>query len=171
MKHPHHNQPLPEDPDAPPSKSQIKRELHQLQELGRELVELPASRLSRLNLSDGLREAVELGRRIHAHGGRKRQIMFIGKLLRDEDAVAIRTQMEQLAKPDRQATEHLHRLEALRDQLLEDDNALTELLTRHPQADRQQLRQLIRQARNEKSQDSSPRAYRALFRFLKELSD
>lgn len=151
------------------SKSQLKRESHALTELGRELVELPQSKLERIPLDDQLSEAVALARRISERGGRKRQIQYIGKLLRKSDADPIVAAMEQLKSEHLQENARLHRLERWRDRLIEEgDSALGELLAEHPDADRQHLRQLLRNAQREKQQNKPPKAARELFKYLRD---
>lgn len=163
------------DPDHPehaiPSKSQRKRDAQALQALGEQLVALPAAQLDALDLPEALREAVGLARTMDARGARKRQLKFIGRLLRETDPEPIRAALEALHRKDRQQAQHFQRLEALRERLLsEGDEALTEFLQAHPHADRQHLRQLIRQARLEREQNRAPRSVRALFRLLRELT-
>ena len=165
--------------DRGPSKSQIKREMHALLDLGKELVELPTDRLKQLPLSERLYDEIRAAQRITSHGGRRRQIHFVGKLMRDADAEAIRQQLDEWANGSRQQTAHMHRLEALRDRLLADDDALTALLNDHPEADSQHLRTLVRQGRKEaaanaallQGQDPQRKHYRALFQALKTLLD
>lgn len=154
-----------------PSKSQRKRDMLALTELGAQLVELPASKLARLPLDDRLLHAIQECQAINKHGGRKRQLKFIGKLMREADADAIRDALEQLAAPHRESVRAFHRVEHWRDRLLDDgDPALAELLDEHPDADRQQLRQLLRNARNHKlSEAKQKQAARELFRYLRDL--
>src|SRR5690606_40714503 len=106
--------------------------------------------LKQLPLSERLYEAIREAQRITSHGGRRRQVHFVGKLMRDAPAEAIRQQLEEWSKGSRQQTAHMHRLEALRDRLLADDDALTELLAQHPEADSQHLRTLVRQGRKDR---------------------
>lgn len=165
--------------DRGPSKSQVKREMHALLDLGKELVELPTDRLKQLPLADRLYEAIREAQRISSHGGRRRQVHFVGKLMRDADADAIRKQLDEWANGSREQTAHMHRLEALRDRLLVDDDALTALLKDHPDADIQHLRTLVRQGRKEaannaallQGQEPQRKHYRALFQALKTLLD
>jgi len=152
------------------SKSQLKRESHALTDLGKELVELPQSKLDTIPLDDQLKEAVALARRITERGGRKRQLQYLGKLLRNSDAEPIIAAMETLRTAHLQENARLHRLEQWRDRLLEEgDSALGELLDQHPTVDRQHLRQLLRNAQNERKQNKPPKAARELFRYLREL--
>ena len=158
----------------PPSKSQLKREAEAAQELGKELVELPAARFAamtaKLDLPEDLREALVACRAIHARGGRKRQLQYIGKLMRAIDTSTIRQALEGLAGKDRAEAAELHRLERWRERLIaEGDSALAELLDEYPMAERQSLRQLVMKARKEQDAGQAPAAARALFRALREL--
>lgn len=159
-----------------PSKSQLKRDAEAVQALGRELVELPPARyaavMSKLDLPENLREAIEACRAIHARGGRKRQLQYIGKLMRGVDPEPVRRALAALAGHDAAETAALHRLERWRERLIEEgDAALAELLDEYPLADRQQLRQLVMKARKEREAGQSPAAARALFRALRELAE
>lgn len=112
--------------------------------------------------------------RITSHGARKRQVAFLAKQMRklDEDVLdAIRDAMSKDGEAARKETAAMHRIEALRDALLGDhgDDAMTELLAAHPEADRQHLRQLVRNAHEERKRNKPPRAFRELFRELKAL--
>lgn len=160
------------DIDNRPSRSQLKRDAEALQDLGLALVELPQAKLDRIELPEQLREAIDLARRITAHGGKRRQMQFIGKLMRKLDAEPIRAQLEAMQQADRRAAQRFHLLEALRDKLIaEGDDALGELLERYPTADRQHLRQLVRQAQQERDKNKPPASARSLFRYLRELDE
>lgn len=161
-----------ERPEERPSKSQLRREAEELQALGQELVELPASALNAMPLPDALREAVMLARSITAHGGRRRQLQYIGKLMREVDAAPIRAALEQRGRQSRAAAQQFHQLEQLRDRLLQEgDSVVDEVCARHPQAERQRLRQLLRQARKERELQQPPKSARQLFRYLRELEE
>lgn len=161
-----------EDLPLPPSKSQRKRDMHALQDLGRQLVELPAAALKRIELPDRLREAVDLARSIKAHGGRKRQLQYIGKLMREIDAEPIRAALEHRTHQAREDAHRFHRLEELRDRLLaEGDDAVEAVCEQFPGVERQRLRQLVRQAIKEKEQEKPPKSARQLFRYLRELAE
>jgi ribosome-associated protein len=169
-----HDEDQYEDEFEPPSKSQLKRNAEALQEMGKTLVELPAARfaamMAKLDLPEDLREALTICRAIHARGGRKRQLQYIGKLMRGIDAEPIRSALEGLVGKDRAETALLHRLEHWRERLIaEGDTALAELLDEFPMAERQSLRQLVMKARKEQEAGQPPAAARALFRALREL--
>ncbi|HEB98237.1 MAG TPA: DUF615 domain-containing protein [Thiotrichales bacterium] len=157
--------------EAPPSKTRRKREADALQALGETLVGLPEARLAAIELPDRLREAVMEARRIKARGGRRRQLQYIGKLMRSIDADPIRAALDDFTRQNRRAARAFRQLEALRDQLIaEGDAALGEVLERFPHCDRQHLRQLMRQARKDQAADKTA-GLRALFRYLRELSE
>jgi len=154
-----------------PNKSEIKRENAALEELGQELVNLPDERLNKLALSPDLLEAVKLARSIAKHHGAfKRQRKFIAKLLRDQDAASIRGQLEGQQQQSARETYQLHIIERWRDRLLNgDDRDLNALIAEHKDADRQKLRQLIRDAHKELQAVAPPRSARLLFKYLREL--
>ena len=160
-----------------PSKSQVKREMHALLDLGKQLIELPADKLKQLPLAERLYEAIRLAQRTTSREGKRRQVHFVGKLMRDAQADEIRTQLDIWANGSREETAAMHRLEVLRDKLLTDDQALTDLLDAHPGADVQALRATIRAARKEAQgnaalqpgQEPQRKHYRALFQALKAL--
>lgn len=161
----------PEAPEGelPPSKSQRKREMHQLQDLGERLVQLPAQRLAAIGLPEDLRRAVEEARRITKHEARRRQMQYIGRLMRGIDATPIRLAIAAVDGRSAAETASMHRLERLRLRLLRDEAVLTELARDHPGADVQHLGQLRRNALKEQEQGKAPRSFRELFRALRDL--
>jgi ribosome-associated protein len=162
---------LPEDEEIILiSKSQLKRESEALQTLGEELVELPANKLQKIPMPEELAEAVALARKITARGGRKRQLQYIGKLMRKIDAEPIQQAMDTLRKEHLYENARLHKLEQWRDRLIaEGDGALAELLEQQPHVDRQHLRQLMRNAQMEAKKNKPPKSARELFRYLREM--
>ena len=161
---------LPDEGDSAPSKSALKREMTELQKFGQQLIDMPDSRRAQIPLSDEMRDAIALYRRLHQREAKRRQLQFIGKQMRREDSSAIASALARFEQQDQQFRQHFHRLEALRDQLIRDgDAALAELIDEHPNLDRQLLRQLIRQARQEAERGKPPAASRKLFRYLREV--
>jgi len=156
-----------------PSRSQKRRNALAVLDLAETLMELPEGKLSKVPMPDDLRDLVRDSRRITAQIARKRQMQFLAKAMRKEgeDVLdAIRSALEPDREEARRDTARLHRLESLRERLLEDgDEALAEVLETHPNADRQKLRQLIRNARLEREKNKPPKAYRELFQLLKSL--
>lgn len=167
----------PDDYYDRPSKSQVKREMLALLDLGKELVDLSSDQLKRLPLGEELYEAVRMAQRTNAREGRRRQVHYVGKLMRKAPAEAIRNQIDIWKNGSRAEAAAVHRLEALRDLLLRDDQALTQLVNDYPDADARQLHGLVRNARQEEKknaallqgQDPQRKHYRALFQALKQL--
>jgi ribosome-associated protein len=156
--------------EQPPSKSQLKRDALALQALGADLLQLPEADWVVLGLPETLIAALRDGKRIHAHGARKRQLQYIGKLMRAIDPEPVREHFQQLRLKSREQTRAHHELEHWRDRLIDEgDSAVEAFLALHAQADRQQLRQLVRQARKQRDHDQPPAASRALFRYLRDL--
>ena len=151
----------------PPSKTKRKEEMHALQALGVELVALSESLLDDMGLNAPLLGAILEAKRIRSHEAKRRQMQYIGKLMRDVDPGPIRARLADLKGESAQAASAHRRTEALRTRLMEDDEALTRFAAEHPAADLQELRALLRNARREMKEGKPPRAYRELFRFLK----
>jgi ribosome-associated protein len=160
-----------EQPERP-SKSQRKRESTALQDLGEALVALPEDRLVKIDMTDSLRDAVREARRITRHEARRRQMQYIGKLMRSVDPQPIQAALDDITGVSAAATERMHRLERLRQRLLDEESvALDEIAATYRSADLQQLRQLRRNALKEHEQNKPPRAFREIFRMLKALED
>jgi len=152
------------------SKSQRKRDLAELKSLGMELLEFSDDALRQLMLPEVLLEALRTAKRITSNNARKRQLQYIGKLLKDVDAAPLREAVDARNHQHATHTREFHQLEELRDKLiLEGDRALPEVLALYPHTDRQHLRKLLRQARKELDNKQPPRASRLLFRYLREL--
>ena len=152
-----------------PSKSELKRRMHDLQELGEAVASLPDDRLDALKLEDRLRDAItELGR-TRSFEGRRRQLQYIGKLMKFEDADALREAVASYRIGTAKDTLALHEAEMWRDRLLAEDNTFDEWLRAHPSTDTQQMRSLVRSARKETAEPGARRgrAYRELFQMVK----
>ena len=151
------------------SKSEIKRDAEDLKQLGEKLVNLTKANLTKVPLDDSLKDAIELAQRLQKEA-RRRQLQYIGKLLRSIDAEPIREALEKIENKHNQQQAMLHKLEILRDELItKGDAALTDLLNEHPSADRQHLRNVIRAAQKEKEQNKPSKAYREIYQILKTL--
>lgn len=158
------------DNDEEKSKSQVKRELHELQDLGKRLVELPAKQLQKLPLSEPLHQAI-LEAKTFSRRALQRQLKRIGGLMPQEDIEAIRRDLDGLLQPHREQVRAFHEAEQWRDRLIAGDDALlNELVDRHG-ADRQHLRQLVRNAQKEQAQNKPPRSARMLFQYLTEIKN
>ncbi len=153
---------------ASPSKTRKKQEMHELQELGAELVKLSESQLAKLPLPEGLRTAIMDGRRFTKHEALRRQLQFIGRLMRGVDPAPIRAKLEVWRGQSAQATALQHKIERLRDRLIAEEGALTEFLRDMPMVDATEARQLIRNARREAAENKPPKSSRALFRLIRD---
>ena len=156
--------------DEPPSKTQLKKQMQDLQALGEEVAALPASRLAALPIEERLRDAIAELHRTRSFEGRRRQVQFIGKLMRAEDVEPLREAVAAFKLGSAQETLAMHRAEAWRERLLADDEALQRWVEDHPGTDVQQLRSLVRSARKETVAEGARhgRAYRELFQLVKE---
>jgi ribosome-associated protein len=159
--------------DAPeydgPSKTRRKNDAHALQKLGASLVALNRDRLLQIDLPESLRDAVLAAQRITAHEGRRRQLQFIGKLMRNVDPAPIQARLDEWNSVSAEQIAHMHRIERWRDRLLAEPAALGELATEFPHADLQQLRTLIRNTLRERENNKPPKHYRTMFQYLREL--
>lgn len=153
------------------SKSEIKRDAEALKDLGTELTELGKNALERIPLDEDLRAAIELAQKIKKEG-RRRQIQLIGKMLRARDVEPIQTALDKLKNRHNQQVSLFHKLEALRDRLVaEGDDAIPSVLDLYPEADRQQLRALIRNAQKEQAANKPPKSFRQIFQYLRDLAE
>ncbi|HEX3140566.1 MAG TPA: ribosome biogenesis factor YjgA [Rhizobacter sp.] len=153
-----------------PSKTQLKKEMHELQALGEALVGLPDNRVVDLAISERLRDAVAEYKRTRSFEGKRRQMQYIGKLMRKDDVEPIREAVAAMQLGHAKDSLALHQAERWRVELLAADDALTRWTTEHPTSDLQQLRSLIRAARKDAAaapEQRSGRAYRELFQFIK----
>jgi ribosome-associated protein len=154
------------------SKSQIKRELHALQELGERLTALKPDMRARLPLTDALRRALDEAPKHTANAAKKRHVQFIGKLMREQDIEAIVALIDQVDSSTREYNERFHALERWRDRLVAgDDTTLEGFVADYPEADRQHLRGLIRHAQHEAARNKPPAAARKIFKYIRELDE
>ena len=151
------------------SRSEKKRRVEALQKLGAALVELAPAQLDAIELPAELVAAVREAQRISSHEARRRQLQYIGKIMRSVDPEPVREALAQLAGQSAAARARQQRLERWRARLIDDDGALTEFARAHADADLQAIRTLIRSARKEIAEHKPPRAQRELFRILREL--
>lgn len=153
------------------SKTEMKEDMEALQKLGEELVGLKPSSLDKFPLDDDLREAIANAQRFK-NEAKRRQLQYIGKLMRQIDPEPIQAELDRLRNKHSQATAELHKLEEMRDRIItEIDPAIEEVMDQHPEADRQRLRQLARQAQKEKGGNKPPKASREIFQILKALKE
>lgn len=164
-----------------PSKTDLKRESAELQKLGEALLALRADLMQRLQLPDQLGEAMAEAKRITNFEGRRRQMQYVGKLMRglDEDVLqSIRDALDEQRQGSAGEALALHRAEQWRDKLIASDEALREWLQAYPDTDTQQLRALIRQARKDAPVDQDAvsrglaprhgRAFRDIFQVVRQ---
>jgi ribosome-associated protein len=149
-----------------PSKTQRKKDMHALQEIGEQLVELDPKKLAEFDLPEILVDAIALAQPMQKHGARRRQLQYIGRLMREIDALPIQQKLDSWQQTSKHQTARLHQLERWRDRLLSDEHALTEFAKQYPQADLQRLRLLIRNAQKEKAAEKPPKSFRLLFQEL-----
>lgn len=154
------------------SKSQVKREMTELQKLGERLLDLTQEHLETLT-DQTLKEAVVAARKIKKNSAKKRQLKFIGKLMRNTDLKAVSRLLDQFDNRSRQSVRHFHKMERWRAGLIaNDDRVIQEIFLEYPHADRQHLRHLVRHAINETvSQSDNSVHSRKLFRYLRELAE
>ena len=154
------------------SKSQIKRECHALTDLGVELVALTDDQLEKISMSDSLRNAINEAKRIRKHSAIKRQRLYIGKLIRNDDWESIAQQLEKIKEVSQQSNAEFKVMERWRDRMLSDGNdVVNEFIGQHHDADRQKLRQLVKNAIKEKQQDKPPASARKLFKYIREIME
>jgi ribosome-associated protein len=154
-----------------PSKTQLKRAMHELQDLGEALVALPDERVAALVLPESLLAALQEFKRTRSHEGRRRQLQYIGKLMRRIDPEPIREAVAAMRLGTAKDALTLHQGESWRQRMVEDDAALTSWAAEFPTSDLQRLRSLVRAARKDAAvapEQRSGRAYRELFQFIKQ---
>ena len=170
MRH-HHSDPADEDDfPEPPSKSSRKREMQALQDLGEQLVALSPERLKKVPLPESLYEAIRAAQGFKMEA-RRRQLQYIGKLMRKIDPEPIQAQLDIFAGNSAVEVAKMHRLERLREQLLEDEQTLGTIAETWPEADLQVLRTLRRNALKERETARPPKSFREIYRVLRELQD
>jgi len=160
-----------DEEDDRPSKTQLKQQSHDLQKLGQQLADLPQDQLDHTDMPESLRDALELYRRTKSHEGKRRQMQYVGKLMRHVDVEPLREAVAMAELGTAQQALQLHEMERWRAELIADDAALTRWMSAHPDTDAQQLRSLVRAARRDTAslapEDRQPRAVRELFQFIK----
>ena len=160
------------DDDLPLSKTKRKQAMEELQALGEELVALAGDQVKRIDVPDDLRSAIVEAQRMTKHDeARRRQLQYIGKLMRSVEVEPIREALALVRGESAGETAKLHRLERLRTDFLADEKVVHEIAQRYPGVDLQHLRSLRRAALKEQEQNKPPRSYRALFQRLKELEN
>ena len=154
------------------SKSQLKRESQALQDMGSQLVEMPVGQLSKFDLPENLKDAIYEARRLKNREGKRRQLQYIGKLMRTADISFIQRTLDIMDHQSQTYRQHFQQLENWRDRIISEGTpAMEALIEKYPQTDRQQLRNLQRQASRELAEKKAPTAARKIFAYLRELSE
>jgi len=157
------------DFDDLPSKSQRKRDMDALQDIGAELTELNEQQLAGIELPENLRDAVLAARAMKRNEARRRQVQYIGKLMRQVDPAPIRAKLDGFLSVSAENTAQLHHIERWRERLLAEPQAVSEFIAAFPEADSQQLRTLIRNTSDERNRNKPPKHFRALFQMIRGL--
>ena len=168
--------PHPDDSDEQdlperPSKSQKKRDAHALQALGKELVALSAEQLKRIDMPDNLRIAIAEAQRTRSHEGLRRQMQYVGKVMRGVDTGPLTEALDVIRGLSAAAVAREHMLERMRERLMADEQVLGDIAAQWPGADLTRLRTLRRNAQREREQNKPPRAFREIFRELRQLDN
>jgi len=158
-----------DDAQKPASKTRRKQEMHALQDLGEELVALDPQRLSALELPEQLADAIRLARTVTRHEARRRQLQYIGRLMRDVDAEPLRAKLLQWSQGSRRERERFALLERWRDRLLQEPDAVQAFVDAYPLAQSAGLARLVDETRDERARGGAPHKSRALFRELKRI--
>jgi ribosome-associated protein len=162
-------EPEPKTESRRPSKTKAKEEMDALQELGKRLVEVSNDRLKKLDIPEILADAVREAKRISSFGALRRQMQYIGKLMRDVDPAPIIAKLDAWKGKSQHHIAYMHQLERWRERLLADESVITALKNQHPDLDVTALRTLRRNALKEQAEQKPPKAYRAIFQLLKSL--
>ena len=151
------------------SKTRRKKQMKDLQDLGAALVELSKEQLARVDMPENLRDAIMECRGITKHEGRRRQMQYIGKIMRGIDAGPIAAQLAAIEAPSRRQTAVFHVAERWRDEIMTEPGAIERFMKEFPEADANRLRELAEKAREEKRASKPPRSFRDLFHVLNAL--
>lgn len=157
--------------DTPISKTKLKAEADAAQHIGKKLIDLSKDRLIKLDLPEALFDAVMEAKRLTANGAVRRQLQYLGRLMRDVDSAPIIEQLQKWEGKNNEENARFHVLERWRARLIAEPNALQEFLACFPQADIQQLRTLIRNAQREEAAQKPPKSSRELFKLIREISE
>ena len=150
------------------SKTELKKDSKKIQAFGKKISELSLDEINSFNFTDSIFNAIKEYKLIKSNAAKKRQVQYLGKLLREIDLTSAYLQMEQLKNGSQLEIRNNHMVEAWRDKLIQDKEALTELINHFPDIDIQKIRQLVQNAIKEKNEKKSPKYYRLIFKCLKE---
>ena len=155
--------------DEAPSRSQLKRESAAVQGLGEELCKLPGQVLTDIGVDEELREAIIVWQKTATHEGKRRQMQYVGRLMRNVDTRRLFTAWQKFKADGAASAKALHEIEELRQRLI--DNApgvWSEVFSKFPDIDKHELEHLVKEAKEEQKAGKPPRAFRAVFRLLRE---
>lgn len=162
----------PEDQSERDSKSERKRQMLALQKVGEALVNLSAPQLAQIPLESPLADAIHEARSLKSHEAKRRQLQYIGKIMRNVDVEPIVEALNKVQMKGQHTKAKFHQVERWRDQLIaQGDSSLQEFLTKYPTVDSQQLRQLVRNAQKDIKTNKNSGADTALFRYLRTVID
>lgn len=157
--------------DSQPSKTKLKAEADAAQEIGRQLLELPKERLKKLHLDEALSDAISEAKRLTANGAIRRQLQYIGRLMRDIDLAPIVEQLQKWEGKHVEENARFHQMERWRTRLIEDAKAVEAFLVEYPHTDVQHIRTLIRNAQKELAANKPPKSSRELFKMIRDLAE
>jgi ribosome-associated protein len=157
--------------DSQPSKTKLKAEADAAQEIGRQLLELPKDRLKKLQLDEALSDAIAEAKRLTANGAIRRQLQYIGRLMRDIDLAPIVEQLQKWEGKHVEENARFHQMERWRTRLIEDAKAVEAFLVEYPHTDVQHMRTLIRNAQKELAANKPPKSSRELFKMIRDLAE
>jgi ribosome-associated protein len=163
----------PDDQDLPdrPSKSQRKRDAHVLQDIGTQLVALSAEQIKRIDMPENLRIAITEAQRTRSHEGLRRQMQYVGKVMRGIDTAPLTEALDAIHGRSARAVAREQMLERMRERLIADEQVLGDIAAQWPGADLTHLRTLRRNVLRERELNKPPRAFRAMFRVLRQLDN
>jgi ribosome-associated protein len=159
------------DADVPISKTKLKAEADAAQDIGKKLIALSKDRLIKLDLPEALFDAVLEAKRLTANGAVRRQLQYLGRLMRDIDSAPIVEQLQAWEGKNTQENAYFHGLERWRTRLLTQPESISEYLNTYPQADSQQIRTLIRNAQREEAAQKPPKSSRELFKLIRDIAE
>ena len=155
-----------------PSKSQLKRDSHALQEMGKQLVEMPEGKLQKFDLPENLKDAIYEARRLKSREAKRRHLQYIGKLMRISNTDVIQETLDMMDQQSQTYRQHFKQLEDWRDRIIQEGNGGIEaFINAYPEGDRQQLRNLQRQANREIELKKAPTASRKIFSYIRSLAE
>ncbi|MDG1812484.1 MAG: ribosome biogenesis factor YjgA [Porticoccaceae bacterium] len=155
-----------------PSKSQLKRDSHALQEMGKQLVEMPEGKLQKFDLPENLKDAIYEARRLKSREAKRRHLQYIGKLMRISNTDVIQETLDMMDHQSQTYRQHFKQLEDWRDRIIQEGNGGIEaFIDAYPEGDRQQLRNLQRQANREVELKKAPTASRKIFSYIRSLAE